>query len=258
MRYNAAPTQLSLVALVTVFLVLLGGASAQAYTPPLWSPIRYIDNYRQRAVDCPGFRPIVGQSWIRWQTYAAGVVGSRWTTVASSSKLCAKAEAAGRARQAFRHLAGWPNLLFPRIYAVGPGGVGLTPKEQFTFGAPSGWRCYELPSGWAVNAATLARKDGQTLTLSSGAFGAAQGNASPYNYCLSAPAPVRKRGRRGAKGRPKEPDFIVWGPSAVKCDLRVSLHGENEDKTDPTALVYPSFFTVVSGNAVSYYDVESC
>ena len=227
-------------ALASLLLALLLAAPAQAKAPSGAIPTPYISDYTTRGTDCPGWRVKHGTKWVRWQTYAAGFVGSRFATVASRGKLCALARSAGK-RALVVSKAGWTRDPFPATQVVKARGR----EESIDAGAPAGWRCYALPSQWGLHAAQLAAQAGEPFNVGSGAFGAAQGLVNQFGYCVSG------RASRDVDGDGKwhGGEFVAWGPSIARCDMQLALRGE-EDKDGST--IYPPFYHVVGFPTTSY------
>ncbi|MEX0992803.1 MAG: hypothetical protein WDZ37_02290 [Solirubrobacterales bacterium] len=234
------------VAAPILVLVALAGAPAQAKAPSGPVPNGYISNYAKRGTDCTGWRATRGNRWVRWQTYAAGAVGSRWAVVASADKLCAAARSA--AKTVIGHtVAGWPDDPFPIAQALAVRGH----EDRFEQGAPRGWRCYVLPSQWGLHAKQLAAEAGEPLNQGSGAFGAAQGLVNSFSYCVTSRA---RRDVVDGDGKWHGGEYIAWGPKAARCDIRLALRGEQQ-KDGST--IYPPFYQVQAG-APAYYNTAPC
>ncbi len=207
-------------------------------------PNAYISGYAG-GTDCGGWAD-KKYRWIKWQTYAAGTVGVRWLTTASSPKLCRTANSRGKINVS-RALVNWPYGPFP-MHQAGSG--GQLKVHPLTGGVPKGWRCFGAPSQWALNAQYMANTAGQSLSGNSGAFGAAQGLANEFGFCVSGKARLGedKKWHGGA--------WIAWGPSALKCQLRLKLRGTPDPNggTD----TYPSFDQVRTGNPAGFYNATAC
>lgn len=203
-------------------------------------PQDYIAGFAKRGVDCAPWR---ARTWVSWQTYAAGRVGQRWRGAASSRSLCGLARATGTRDAARRAVAG---LQFTEVLAVSANGRA----RRLESGAPSGWRCYRLPTQWSLSAFALDRDGPGGLDE---AFAAAAGLAAPFGFCVSR---ARLIGSKYAGGR-----FFTWGPDIADCTVRLNLMG-TPDPASPGSEVFPSYSTVTGSagvqNLVPFYDQTPC
>lgn len=234
-------------------IVVLGlsalSATQTAQAAPIASgaiPNNYIANYQARNSYCPSIHRPRLRRWVSWQTYVAGRAGSWWYTGASSKRLCKLARDTATKNLSRSASPGWPGRAFPigNLGSYVDGGQELPMR-----GAPRGWRCFDLPSTWGLNAADLAAGAGEAL--SEGAFGAAQGPVNPFHYCVS------RKAKRNQNDQWVGGDFFFWGPMILECDLRLSIIGI-PDPDNPGIDKSPDFGSVVGSQGNGYYNVSSC